>query len=88
MVELYELCNTTIIELNKDLKIAARLGQRSRVIWLKESIHLLEEEEIYYLEKKEHHEKELNSLQERCKQCDRKIYASRTTNLPTIEDRG
>lgn len=48
----------------------------------------MEAEENSYAEKKDYHEKELNNLQERCEQLDKKIHASGIPRLPTVEERG
>ena len=74
--------------MNKDLRTAARLGNKPKVTRLKENISLLEAEENSYTEKRNSHEKELYALQERCKQVDKKIYACGITQLPTIDERG
>ena len=70
------------------MKNAAKSGNKPKVIRLKEAISSLEEEENSYEEKKKHNEKELNVLQERCKQIDRKIYETGITQLPSIDERG
>jgi len=69
--------------MSKELKSAAKLGNR-----LKKTISSLEAEENNYAEKKKYHERELNILQERCKQVEKEIYASGVTQLPAIEERG
>lgn len=74
--------------MNKELKNAAKLGNKSKVTRLKETISSLEAEVNSYTEKKEHHNRELHTLQERCEQLDRKIYVSGITQLPSIEERG
>ena len=74
--------------MNKELKSAAKLGNKPKVTRLKETISSLEEEGNNYTEKKDYHEKELNALQERCKQVDKKIYARGITQLPSTEERG
>jgi len=74
--------------MNKELKSAAKLGNRPKVTRLKETISSLEAEENNYAEKKKYHEKELHILQKRCKEVDKEIYASGIQQLPTIEERG
>ena len=74
--------------MNKELKSAAKLGNKPKVTRLKDTISLLEAEGNSYTDKKKSHEKELNALQERCKQLDKKIFASGITQLPFIEERG
>ena len=76
--------------MKKDLRNAAKSGNKSKVERLRDTINSLEAEENSYAERKDRHERELDTLQERCAQVDRKIFASNSgiTHLPTIEDRG
>lgn len=74
--------------MNKELKRAAKVGNKSKVVRLKETLGIFEAEESNYAEKRDCHERELNILQERCKQIDQKINASGITQLPSIKERG
>ena len=67
---------------------AAKLGNKPKVMRLKETLGLMQAEGKTYEEKKEQHEKELNNLIERCKQVNKKIHNSGTPRLSTIEERG
>ena len=67
---------------------AAKLGNKPKVMRLKETLDLMQAEGKTYEEKKEQHEKELNNLTERFKQVDKKIHNSGISQLPTIEERG
>ena len=70
------------------MRTAAKSGNKNKVTRIKENINLLEAEENSYTGKMNSHEKELNALQERYKQVDKKIYATGIKQLPTIEERG
>ena len=74
--------------MNKDMMSAAKRGNKSKVTRLKETIGLLQAEEDSYTEKKKCHERELNILQERCREVDTKIHKSGVPQLPTTEERG
>ena len=52
-----------------------QLGNKPKVTRLKEYISFLKAEENAYIEAIDHHEKEINTLKERCKQVERKIHA-------------
>lgn len=67
---------------------AAKLGNRSKVTRLKETISSMQAEEESYAEKKKYHERELDILQERCREIDKKIHSSGVPQLPTTEERG
>ena len=70
------------------MKNAAKVGNRHKVARLKEAINSLEGEEKSYEDKRGWHDSELDTLQEKCKEVDKKIYASGITQLPTIDERG
>ena len=69
------------------MKSAAKAGNRHKVARLKEAISSLEGEEKSFEDKREAHDRELDTLQTKCKEVDKKIYASGITQLPTIDER-
>lgn len=85
---MYWCIESQTAEMNKELRSAAKSGNKSKVTRLKESISSLQAEENSYAEKQEQHDRELSVLQGRCKQVDQEIYASGVTQLPTAEERG
>ena len=67
---------------------AAKLGNISKVMRLKDSISLLQTEEDGYTKEQKYHERELDILQERCREVDKKIRSSGIPQLITTEERG
>ena len=66
----------------------ARLGNKPKVTRLKETITLLQAKEDKYAKKKKYYERELDIVQRRCREVDKKIHSSGVPQLPTTEERG
>ena len=73
--------------MNKELKSAVKSGNKHKVARLKEAISSLEGEEKFYEDKRGRHDRELDTLQKKHKEVDKKIYATGITQLPAIDER-